>query len=576
MLDALARSFWKLLTAWVVAVGVVHAGEPPVPSELPTRWQSSPGDALEHMTAGFAKILCSALFITGRDLATASDEDGFFVSPRAERRAVTKTVVDSQARAVHLTLPSGVTRSAVVAGDQGCVTLPRGAKSVFFTPIKVRSVLPDPTTQPWPMGDQLPAAPLPPEVAAEKVADALRAAFDPPEALTAAFVVAYKGHIIAERYQSGLDHTTRLPGWSMGKSLTATLSGQLIHEGVYDLWAPAPVPAWRQPDDVRRTIRIADLLRMSSGLRFLAAQDPDYDPARGYPDHYYVYTGAIDAFEWAITRPPQWQPNTVGRYRNSDPLVLGYLIKQAALARKEEYLSLPQRRLFDKIGIRRMVLETDPYGTSCSRATNSAAPATGCAWDCSTCRMACGTASGCCRRGGWISCAPRRRPGRGRSMAGCSGSTARTTGPCPRMPTTWPVLAASIPSSSPPTTWWWYAWGTTRGRGTLGMRWLGHWNYWCRRCPRRARSGSPGRAGNDEPLGRPPQSSRLAYRTWKYGDRGRGRPLKPGAAPRALPSSPRMRKQCLHAVDTRDSAAAGSGVATVSSSLTGHGSPTHV
>jgi len=362
MLEAFPRSFWKFLTAWVMAVGIAHAGGPALPSELPTRWQPPPGDAIEHMTAGFAKILCSALFITGRDLATASDEDGFFVSPRAERRAVTKTVVDPQVRAVHLTLPDGVTRSAVVAGDQGCVTLPRGAKSVFFTPIKVRSVLPDPTTQPWPMGDQLPAAPLPPEVAAEKVADALRAAFDPPEALTAAFVVAYKGHIIAERYQSGLDHTTRLPGWSMGKSLTATLIGQLIHEGVYDLWAPAPVPAWQQPDDVRRTIRIADLLRMSSGLRFLAAQDPDYDPSRGYPDHYYVYTGAIDAFEWAITRPPQWQPNTVGRYRNSDPLVLGYLIKQAALARKEEYLSLPQRRLFDKIGIRRMVLETDPYG----------------------------------------------------------------------------------------------------------------------------------------------------------------------------------------------------------------------
>jgi CubicO group peptidase (beta-lactamase class C family) len=199
-------------------------------------------------------------------------------------------------------------------------------------------------------------------VTAEKVAEALQAAFDPPEALTAAFVVAYKGRIIAERYQSGLDHTTRLPGWSMGKSLTATLIGQLIHEGVYGLWEPAPVPAWQQPDDVRRTIRIADLLRMSSGLRFVAPQDPDYDPSRGYADHYYVYTGAIDAFQWAITRPPQWQPNTVGRYRNSDPLVLGYLIKQAASARNEEYLSLPQRRLFDKLGIRRMVLETDPFG----------------------------------------------------------------------------------------------------------------------------------------------------------------------------------------------------------------------
>ena len=96
------------------------------------------------MTAGYAKILCSALFITGRDLATAADEDGFFVSPRAERRAVTKTVVDRQAQAVHLTLANGVTRTARLYGDQGCVTLPRGAESVFFTPVRVRLVAPRP------------------------------------------------------------------------------------------------------------------------------------------------------------------------------------------------------------------------------------------------------------------------------------------------------------------------------------------------------------------------------------------------------------------------------------------------
>jgi CubicO group peptidase (beta-lactamase class C family) len=37
-------------------------------------------------------------------------------------------------------------------------------------------------------------------------------------------------------------------------------------------------------------------------------------------------------------------------------------VKQAAQARKEAYLSLPQRRLFDRLGMRTMVLETDPNG----------------------------------------------------------------------------------------------------------------------------------------------------------------------------------------------------------------------
>lgn len=345
----LALAFWAVAPAGAV-------------QELPTPWETPPGDPLEHSTAGFAKVLCSAVFITGRDPAVATEEDGFFVSSREERRRVVKTVVDREREAVHLTLPNGVTRSARHFPDQGCITLPRGKDSVNFTPVRVISSLPDPEQRPWPMGDLLPEAPLPAELNAAKLREATAAAFDPPEALTAAFVVVYRGRIVAERYQAGLDHRTRLPGWSMGKSITATLMGRLVYQGAYDLWAAAPVAEWQKPGDPRRAIRIADLLRMSSGLRFLSQLDPDFDSAAGYPDHLYVYTGAVDAFRWSITRPPQWPPDTVGRYRNSDPLVLGYLIKQAVLGRGEEYLSWPQRQLFDKIGVRRMVLETDPYG----------------------------------------------------------------------------------------------------------------------------------------------------------------------------------------------------------------------
>jgi CubicO group peptidase (beta-lactamase class C family) len=52
----------------------------------------------------------------------------------------------------------------------------------------------------------------------------------------------------------------------------------------------------------------------------------------------------------------------VGRYRNTDPVVVNYLIRLAVEKRGEEYLSFPQRALFDRLGIRNMVMETDPYG----------------------------------------------------------------------------------------------------------------------------------------------------------------------------------------------------------------------
>jgi CubicO group peptidase (beta-lactamase class C family) len=336
--------------------------------ELDTKWEQPPGDPMEHATAGFAKILCSALFVTGLNLADAAENVGYFVSKPEERATVTDTLVDWETRTVRLGLANGVTRAARFYGDQGCVILPRREDNVYFTPVEVRSALPDAMSQPWPMGDVLPDEPLPAEVDAAKVATAVDAAFSPAEGLTAAFVVVYKGRIIGERYGADIDKDTQLESWSMGKSLIGTLMGTLVHKGVYELWQPAPIDEWHEdPSDPRAAIRIGDIMRMSSGLRFVAPQDPDYELEfgypQGYPDHLYVYTGAINSFEWSITRPAQWPPNTVGRYRNSDPLSTNYLVRKGIEEELgEEYHTYPQRALFDKIGIRKMVLETDPYG----------------------------------------------------------------------------------------------------------------------------------------------------------------------------------------------------------------------
>ncbi len=331
-------------------------------AELDTEYEAPPGDPLWHHTAGFAKTLCSAVFVTGLDPAFAAENVGFFSSPYEQRRHVTAIEVDQDERRVRLTLPDGVVRTAKFNGDHGCVALPIDAEDVFFDPVDIPSALPDPWTQMWPMGDAVPNTPLAEGVDAAKVAEAVDAAFDPPEGMTAAFVVTHRGRIIGERYGDGIDLHTPLESWSMGKSLTATLMGVLIQQGVYDLWQPAPVPEWQTEGDPRQAIRIADILRMSSGVRFRGVADPDLDPALGYPDHLYVYTGTVNSFEWAATRPQQWPPNTIGRYRNSDPVLTNYLVRLGVEGRGDDYLSFPQRELFDKIGIRGMVLETDPYG----------------------------------------------------------------------------------------------------------------------------------------------------------------------------------------------------------------------
>src|SRR5258705_7426936 len=80
--------------------------------ELDTPYVPPPGDPLENHTAGFAKIMCSAVYMTGLSPEFAAENVGYFTSPYRERAKVGKPVIDRVNQAVHITLPNGVTRTA--------------------------------------------------------------------------------------------------------------------------------------------------------------------------------------------------------------------------------------------------------------------------------------------------------------------------------------------------------------------------------------------------------------------------------------------------------------------------------
>ena len=331
--------------------------------ELDTEYIPPPGDPMAHHTMGFARTLCSAVFVTGLDPDFAAESVGYFTSPYETRSVVVKREVDYENKMVHLTMVNGVVRSSKYVGDLGCVPLPIGQSEPYYDPPDIRSSLPDPSNTRWPIGDVLDDRPNLTEIDQAKVAEAVETIFDP-DAMTAAFVVTYKGQIIAEQYGEGIDMHTPLESWSMSKSLSATLMGVLVQQGEYELFQPAPIPEWQDEGDPRQEIRIADIMRMSSGLRCRNRGDPGYDPGEGYPDHLYLYTGTVNSYEYAATRPQQWKPNTVGRYRNCDPVLTNYLIRLAVEGRGDEYHQFPQQHLFDKIGVRNLVFQTDPYGNN--------------------------------------------------------------------------------------------------------------------------------------------------------------------------------------------------------------------
>ena len=299
--------------------------------------------------------------MSGRDADEAKQNSAWVLMTEPDRKKPITADVDRQAKRVRVTLEN-VTRTAAFYGDQGCVIHPVDHDGVHFKPVAVRTTLPDAATQPWPMGDAPSTEPWPAKLDRARMQAAVDLAFADPAGLTAAMVVVHKGQIVGERYMAGITKDTQLESWSMGKSLNATLVGLAIKDGAFALDDPAPVPDWRRPGDPRGAIRVRDVMRMSSGLSFTGQDDRWMDPSWQYHDHFFIYAGAVDAFKYAVTSPMEFAPDTVGRYRNSDPMTLGFLVRQAARRRGEEYLTHPQRALFDKIGIRRQVLETDPWG----------------------------------------------------------------------------------------------------------------------------------------------------------------------------------------------------------------------
>ena len=168
-------------------------------AELDTDYVPPPGDPLSHHISGFAKPLCSAVFVTGLDADFAAESVGFFSGPYEYRDQVIRREIDNDGRRVHLTLPDGLIRTAKLNGDHGCVTLPIGVEDVFFEPVDIRSNVLAADTTAWPMGDVLPNTPFPDDIAFDTVREAVDAAFTPDDALTGSFVVTHKGRIIGER-----------------------------------------------------------------------------------------------------------------------------------------------------------------------------------------------------------------------------------------------------------------------------------------------------------------------------------------------------------------------------------------
>ena len=191
---------------------------------------------------------------------------------------------------------------------------------------------------------------------------------DPTLAETRAIIVMQDGRVVAERYGRGYGPANRLIGWSMSKSVTSTLIGQLVGEGRLTLDAPAPVAAWhRDAADPRGKITLHQLLDMASGLRHdelgaPAVQDSDTNRAL-FADQ------AGDAAGFAEGRPLAATPGRKFTYSSLTTVILSDIAVRAiapaartAAARRTAMRAYLKSHLVDPV-MPSLICEFDAAGT---------------------------------------------------------------------------------------------------------------------------------------------------------------------------------------------------------------------
>jgi CubicO group peptidase (beta-lactamase class C family) len=129
---------------------------------------------------------------------------------------------------------------------------------------------------------------------------------DPDANETHALVAVHRGRLVLERYGPGHGPDELLISWSTAKSMTHSLVGLCVGDGLLDVAAPAPVPEWA--DDERSGITLQHLLNMRDGLDFNEEYE---DVGVSHVVDMLFVAGKDDVAGYAAARPLRHPPGAV-------------------------------------------------------------------------------------------------------------------------------------------------------------------------------------------------------------------------------------------------------------------------
>lgn len=303
----------------------------------------APPDLIRVATAYSAKMVCSNVFLAGRDA-----QDVLTVDVQEQGHPILKYIklnVDETEGTVRASLAGLFGESvALHRSGLGCTPVPDGNVAAAKE-YKVEAVEPSYANvdQLWPIGNAVEPSQNP-DVAA--ILD--DAALQGPG--MRAIIVAQNGRIVGERYGKGFDASTPLLGWSMTKTVTAALVGTLVRDGKLSLDKKGLFAQWT---DGRKEIALADLMGMSSGLVF----NEDYGDVTDVTRMLFLER---DMAAFARDKALEADIGKKFNYSSGTSVLLAKLWQEAI---GEGALAYPRKALFDPLNMASATMEADASGT---------------------------------------------------------------------------------------------------------------------------------------------------------------------------------------------------------------------
>lgn len=304
------------------------------------------------ITGYAAKIMCSGIFVSGRNAADI-ERDDLNSFPCFH---IPKCVVNYADSSVTVTFWGMASKTAVYRETLGATLINQVSSADLRKQVIQQAVLPigQQDSVPWPQGNSTKRI-IPDGVDTAKLTKAVSWAFynkDDTVSPTRAIVVIYNGQLIYERYAKGFIAATKLNGWSMAKSITNAMMGVLVKEQKIRMNSPAPVKEWQH--DERKYITPANLMQLNSGLQWWG-----FEAAASNQTN--MLFKEDDMAGYTLNKSLQSPPGKVFNYSDGSVNILQLIMRR--VLGDQQYYRFPYEKLFYKIGMFKTVIEPDASGT---------------------------------------------------------------------------------------------------------------------------------------------------------------------------------------------------------------------